>query len=693
MKSKTLKKFLSLITLIPATLLAGCFGGTIDVPDNPDINDIINTDVSGLSHTYNDYPFIGAYIFTDNGPQTLVTDGYSLTQNDVAFKDLINRQFELLAQDIAYRLYSVYGSEIAVAEKSIGFGEDQTQTPFSVKIKKYEIIDNDIKQEVKNGASPKYDLNNVDGFSLGDNSNTTLKNYSYISNFIEASGSNIYLSSLKEQFNLNNAIFGGQTYNYNNQSGNYEFVENSYVAQARWLINENFSENVVNKIKLILLNTVAKLENNTSEEAALNVINHLGFTQLEKQQIVTEVLNKVIGENAISYDLQTKQALVSTINYTYQKYSSFNKESSNLMLTAQNIQNKLNSLDLYYAYWTSAGALASEIKTFGNEILNDSSTPENEQSNWIRAHEYKGYEFVVPSIINSAFEDGEMYNMFNNTIIDSNTDGKSDVNLYSLLPRAQVLYMDIYTLQGTSKEEVENSEDGDVEYDEDATYVQLKKYLPDLNIISIVLLPNSVTGHPNVMVDGEFVPDESVMVNGFLLGSIDFAVSGESGYNSTMYADFEIKAKGNFIKKYEDQNFRSDVFEVYGDAIPENDTQSAFNVYTDLLPLQDLKDGKSKDDFLIGGYDGKKVEDYDLSYVNLTTSNGGEYKLYNLKTGLDFLSFNDDGLVFDGGNNYIKVNFIFAEIFNANDTNKTNNIVNTKVNTLLNILTFNPEAC
>ena len=694
-KKKFLNKFLSLILMVPILFIAGCKsgGGGIQVPDPNDTDLPIGVDFDGLTHTYNDYPFIGAYIFVDPGSQGIFTDGYD-GDKDVTFAQLVERQYETLAKELTYRLFSVYGNDYITApesNKQISFGD----TSHKIGIAKNQIIDDNVFVL----GAPTLALD-------GENATTT---WSYLLGFIDTTVSGKEGDLLNEirngkPFDLTNAFVGGNTPKV--VDSKIAFDNTTHVGAASWVttfaLNAHF-ENVEEIVLQKLLESIVGVQDN--KQALINSIDHLGFVQEDYIKILECINRDIIGDGALQYDLESRNALSDTILTTGVNFKTLVEGNltgtlkDKWMAVADEIISNVENIDVSYECFLSEDEL-SDMKT--GTFNNKYNVDVNSYNNWLRAHEYKGYDVIIPSIVQSAIGATIDETGFVESV---NKEVGEGVNIYSTLPRAQVLYMDIYTLQGTSKEEVENSQEesenpngepneelGEIEYDENVDYVKLEKYLPDMNIISIVLLPNEVTGNPNKMVNGEIVPDETVTVDGFLLGSIDFAISGESGYNSTIYADFELKAKGNLVKDGEN-NFRSDSVEIYGDRIPENDDEAAFNVYTDLLPMDELKeDSSKKNDYLIGGYNGSKVEDYNLKSFKATTGNDGDYYVYSLKSNTDFVTYGDNGIEFDGGENYVKINFIFTEIFYESDASKTNNIVNMKVNTLLNLLAFNPEV-
>ena len=675
-KKNILKKIFSLILLAPMFLITGCFGGGdggLEVPD-PDSSGLpIGVDFDGFTHTYNDYPFKGAYVFVDPGSQGVFTDGYD-GDKDATFLELLDRQYETLAYEITYRLLSVYGDGTILTDgKEIGFGS----TSYNVNISKNQVI-NDGVGEIPTEIPDKLPL-------LGKDAITTWTTILLCEDTDP--------DDIRNNFKLTNAVNGGHP--AINDGGEIGFDVTTNIIGVKWnlySVSELDFDATKRLIKLIIARAVSSVDGTIEE--MMGSIDHLGFTSEDYLKVLGAINNSIIGQNALNYDIESKNNLLSTFDNTI--------TASYLVAHDEIILNNKNNLDISYKYYTSEQDIVdANVRTF-NTALGVEGSPEN--TAWLRAHEYKGYDVIVPSIVKSAMG-VTMDETDGLTVI--NKEVSEGVNIYSTLPRAQVLYMDIYTLQGTSKEEVENSQQesenptnrpneelGDMEttYDPETDYVKLEKYLPDMNIISIVLLPNEVTGNPNKMVDGQIVPDTTVTVNGFLLGSIDFAISGEEGYNSTIYADFELKAKGKYIKNGE-HNFRSDSVEIYGDRIPENDDEAAFNVYTDLLPLDELKeDINKKNNYLIGGYNGSLVENYGLKGTKATTENEGEYTIYKLKTNTDFIGYDENGVMFDGGDNYVKVNFIFSEIFSDEDVGKNENLVDIKVNTLLNLLAFNPEV-
>ncbi len=606
MKHNLFKKLLSLILLLPAFMFAGCDLLTIKPSDE------YSGTTPDKTHTTSGDPFLGAYVIVDPGSDAMFDDAYTGRQQ--TFAQLIDRQFNVLSEEITYRLLAVYGDETAerLEEKEITFAEE-----YVLDVPKANIITD------SSAAGNLIDANNI---------NT----WSYINSFITGTG-----DIVPNAFKTQNAILGGNkfviTESQGEATGGFSTEVNT---ERKWLVN---ATNIKASLELAMLKAVSGINDN--KQNCINAIDHLGFTENDINNIIKAIYKDVIGENNIAEDEINKQNLISTIA---------NIGGTDLIIP-----------DNYMAV-----------------VEDRQETSANEQEVWRTSHEYKAYTLLVTSIIESAIANGQV---------------SVSTNVYSDLPRANVLFMDIYTLQGTSKEEVEDAENGDIDYDyeTDAEVPPLEKYLDDLRIISIILIPNQVTSSPNMFVNGELVADESIKLDGFILGSIDFALSGEDGYNSTLYADIEIMAKGNKITQSGEENFKSDNVELYGSKIPENDDESNYNVYIDLLPEEYTKtNGEiSKESMLIGGYNGNKIEDYGFSYQNLKTANNGDYKLYTLTTGSDFMGYDNSGLTFNGGTNYVKVDFIFTEIFLQSDINKENNIVNKKLNTLLNILAFNPEVC
>ncbi len=634
MKKNLFKKIFSLILMLPTLfLMTGCFGNmSMDGTVGDDDFTAVSAD---KTHTTSGRPFSAAYVVIDVDSSTEFDDSYSASKK--TFADLLDRQFGVLAEDIAYRLNAIYGDGSVQPEetKEITFEGDSNKLTIS----KQNIIDNDSESPFIDNITNLDAWANVAGLT-SDSSETLIS-----------------------AFKIQNAIAGGYLFN---QTQTVETEDDSTNTQGKF--NENINTagkwnssatDLQNKVKIALLKGVSQLESDTTGEESKKVIDHLGFTENDVQNMITSVLNNVIGEDIVDTDNEAKTHLKNMVGDSY--------------------------------------VITADFMTVKED--NGTTADYDEKEAWQKAHEYKAYTDIVTSVIQSAIQDGQI---------------SESVNYYSTLPRVNVLSMDIYTLQGTTEEEVkdaedeaENPENSDYEYEEGEEVPPLTKYLEDMNIVSIILIPNAVTCSPNKMENGELKADTSVVYDGFILGSIDLAYSGEAGFNSTIITEVEIMAKGKQLLNDSGENFYSDPIEIYGDKIPEripgsdptgSDTvqDPNFNVYIDLLPKAYLKDTGTikKEDMLIGGFDGNKVDDekYGFNYTSKKTAKGGEYKQYTLKTATDFMGYNNNGVTFNGGNNYVKVNFTFSEIFNSSDTAKTDNIAPEKKNTLLNILAFNPEA-
>ena len=294
---KPISKLLSLILIALIIFIVGCGGsdsGDIKVPD-PDDNDLPNDEeFDEMTHTYDEYPFLGAYVFVDPGANGQFTDGYN-NDKSATFRELLDRQFETLANEITYRLLSVYGDGTILEDsKSIDFGS----TSYKVNINKNQAIDDAV------GELPAEIPNNLP--LLGEEATTTWTTILLCEDTDP--------EDIRNSFELTNAILGGHP--AINDGDEIGFDTTSNIAGAKWKVAGLSNEEIIRKIKLALLNSVAGLENNLDGNIALETIDHLGFTENDKQNILNAIQSEILGSPALAYDLDNKEAIKNTILYT-----------------------------------------------------------------------------------------------------------------------------------------------------------------------------------------------------------------------------------------------------------------------------------------------------------------------------------------------------------------------------------------
>ncbi len=257
------------------------------------------------------------------------------------FSELLDRQFDVLAEDILYRLYVTYGENTYGVES--GFGDlvlnngRYSVNGNNAKVIKNNILTNNEEHNLNHISSSNIILPNIDCIYCYQNNingnQTRLTNDSYL--------------MIKE------AILG----NYHNWDNVIELIDNKNADQYKWQFSDYSKWNTEyrEQFKLALAKIVYGNEQTTLDYSELlNKINHLGFNANDGEKIVNYINNSVIGTNLIEENLRI-----------YNKFSEEDKKN---------------------------------IRTW---------TAEDE----IDKHYYKGYNIVVPAIVNQALN-----NTFDGTV-------------------------------------------------------------------------------------------------------------------------------------------------------------------------------------------------------------------------------------------------------------------------------------
>ncbi len=270
------------------------------------------------------------------------------------FSELLDRQFDVLAEDILYRLYVTYGENTYGAESD--FGDLMLNNgSYSLNGNNAKVIKNNLLTNSTEHTSNH--LNNIDcSFcyqSLINNNTNSMLNHNNFLKITEAINgeyyyydSNLGLITSETEF-LYDSNGDGVVDNYTTYDPTpYKWQFSDY---SKW--NTEYRE----QFKLALAKIVYGNEQTTlGYSELLNKINHLGFTANDGEKIVNYINNSVIGTNLIEENLRI-----------YNMFSESDK---------------------------------SNLKNWSN--------PDE-----IDKHYYKGYNIVVPAIVNQALN-----NTFDGTV-------------------------------------------------------------------------------------------------------------------------------------------------------------------------------------------------------------------------------------------------------------------------------------
>lgn len=265
--------------------------------------------------------------------------------NDASFIALLDRQIDILSQDILYRLVSVYGVGAPVITNDTGtYGEPANS-----------LKDNFTGQAFAKGSN-KALVTNYTLISKPTSANATAATYKYSNGTEVKAGSSAVASpnisqaasfayalsggtwneniTIGKQFNLNNAINGGYKYEGTgfttelgnsvwNWSNSTELLASEDGLDAYLLYHDYYISHFEN-LKLAIANLIANgsATGNTYSEA-VNKITHLGFKDANKTNIKNYVLNTVIGTSVINSDNSNKPSdnIKQTTDLTNEQHS------------------------------------------------------------------------------------------------------------------------------------------------------------------------------------------------------------------------------------------------------------------------------------------------------------------------------------------------------------------------------------
>lgn len=312
-------------------------------------------------------------------------------KQSVAFNDVLDRQIDVLAQDLIYRLTYVYGYNNTT--------HNRIEENLSFKLKN---LDGNYYSYQKNVASinSKKLISNLNYSS--DNTETLIKiNLNTAEDFQKSLNIDVkeenFLAS-QGAINLLGAIEG-----YNTSCTITGNLKNSYNEKQIWKLTSSPSnyETYASQFKDTIKLGIAKIlsgKTSGSYESMLNSINTLGFTTKHQSEIVDFIYKDVIGQELVNKD---------------NEYANYFKTNCNNLIDINAIMNINN-----------------------NSSFNNDNNPRF----------YKGYSVVIPAMVeqalNNTFESTEtsIYPTLNRYAVQSydNANGVSTSQNYSsivLMPK------------------------------------------------------------------------------------------------------------------------------------------------------------------------------------------------------------------------------------------------------------------
>lgn len=341
-----------------------------------------------------------------SGVKATYTKENFLDSNNQAreFKDLVDRQIDVLAQDILTRLNYVYGDLRTSKSKwlsSPALTDAADSTGDYRYYGKYEGGSNGLAARVETAAllttlsESDYNALDDDTLKLTEINIDSLEDYQ--KSLVISNTSKNYLALERVQCLIGAANGGSMKIDYTDDFKVLMSDENK-----KWAVTDLTSEDAKNSLKLLIAQEITK-NSDTDYDSLLNEINKLGFEDDFEKALENIINNSIIGNDRITEDMEY--------------YNILKKDYHGIINFANT--NAINSEEKY----------------------NTNYSPRL----------FKGYNIVVPALVKSAlnnkFEntDVSLYPKFSKKAVNytSNANGFSEAHAYdtiTLLAKANTLY-------------------------------------------------------------------------------------------------------------------------------------------------------------------------------------------------------------------------------------------------------------
>lgn len=323
-----------------------------------------------------------SYYFSGVKAEYLKNEIKNENNSIVDFNDLLDRQIEVLTEDVLYRLYLTYGSitygTSSKYQDKVLYNENYSKDGLFAKVlKNYALT----KEEIQSTIPVNYD------------------NIMCYQQVIKTGGGSSYKINSTAFIMLEDAILGEYS-EYDSdaralKSSAPDFVDYYDPTPYKWAYSNNAEDftswynNYKESLKLEIAKALYDETTNLSYEEILNGINYLGYNASFATKLENIIYKVIIGENLVDRDLEIYNTLTET----------------------------------------------------------DKTSPKNwSDESEISKHFYKGYNIVIPAIVeqalNNTFENTEtsIYPVLNRMAVEStvNADGFADAKKYSsvlLMPK------------------------------------------------------------------------------------------------------------------------------------------------------------------------------------------------------------------------------------------------------------------
>lgn len=310
-----------------------------------------------------------------------------------SFNEILDRQFDLLAQDILYRLTYVYGYNQTTHNRTQNakFTLKNGENDFSYQGNNAAVDSNKLLALTDSVTDLRtVTINNIDDFQKSLQIFAINKNYLLNKNYINISGSIEGRFMSLDDSGITPELVG---------RSNYNFAWNWY-SDANSTYSEFATQSNVNKMKMAIAQVAAnKAADGSYSEAAYNTalaeIGALGFDGFDSAKLVKFIKTNVIGDSLVSKD----DEYADTIN---QKYRGTIDVESIKAMNNDSAYTNTDSPRLYKGYSMVLPAIVSQAigNTFENTTqkiypaMNRSAVKSSENLNAF-ANEAQAYESIV----------------------------------------------------------------------------------------------------------------------------------------------------------------------------------------------------------------------------------------------------------------------------------------------------------
>lgn len=561
-------------------------------------------DRNNIRHAFGD-----AYVFVDPGAGYQVYDHYS--ESTQTFETLVDRQIVAMSDVIYTAINRIYidgtiavrqpdgtMENLPVSSTSYDFGRSQEGMDAIIS-DSLDVVNFDDPDYIAASEEPSsINLQNIFSFSvlsgmdiqndwraqLDLNGDGVYEVESHILNLAYAPLGGFKLEDISMDVGGETKYYSKFYDAYTDDSAYFNFEEE--YAWKFWGFDsfptriEDLQESLKEDLKMVIAAALSGIETEGSYDPdeynrMLNTIDHLGYTETDLTNIKNQILDNIIGQNALKKDEENFK--------------------------------RLKGLD-GVGLSVSGNKISVSVDDFNNLFENGGDDGQY----------YKGYEVVIDAIVDQAI---------NLTHEDLSGTEESET-LFPELPRVEIFKMDSWDLMDYAEEESEESEESSDEVIDDPENVKFtEKFGKFQKIVGILLMPKHVYGERTLAVkeNGEWVTNEdgsvklkTEIVEGFILiGAETVFLTEPDKKNVTLKVNYEVHTAEKTL------NTESEITNVYPEKPEPTDTASYTSTTTIDVDKQEII---SNEESVIKGYRIKGYDGYQISGTGEILDNLGESK-------------------------------------------------------------------